>query len=77
MVDWNTEYLAAGGNRHPSAADWDPASGLLAFGADRNIATWSPLVWLVSDRQIRMAHYADRMMATKASRHCYVAILIL
>ena len=44
MVDWKTEYLAAGGNRHPSAADWDLASGLLAFGADRNIAIWSPLV---------------------------------
>lgn len=44
MVDWNIEYLAVGGNRHPSAADWDPASGLLAFGADRNVAIWSPLV---------------------------------
>ncbi|KAF6223434.1 hypothetical protein HO133_000277 [Letharia lupina] len=42
MVDWNTDYLAAGGNRHPSAADWDLASGLLAFGADRNVALWSP-----------------------------------
>ena len=49
MIDWNTEYLAAGGNRHPSAADWDLASGLLAFGADRNVAIWSPLVWLISD----------------------------
>ena len=48
MLDWNTEYLAAGGNRHPSAADWDPASGLLAFGTDRNVAIWSPLVWLIS-----------------------------
>lgn len=49
MVDWKTEYLAAGGNRHPSAADWDLGSGLLAFGADRNLAIWSPLVWLVSN----------------------------
>lgn len=70
MVDWNTDYLAAGGNRHPSAADWDLASGLLAFGADRNVALWSPLVRLISNRQIKIAHYADRMMATKASRHC-------
>jgi len=37
------EYLAAGANRHPSAADWDE-SGLLAFGADRNIALWNPQV---------------------------------
>jgi hypothetical protein len=36
-------YLAAGANRHPSAADWD-ASGILAFGADRNIALWRPQV---------------------------------
>lgn len=34
------EYVAAGGNRHPSAADW--ASGLLAFGAGINIALWNP-----------------------------------
>lgn len=34
------EYVAAGGNRHPSAADW--ASGLLAFGAGSNIALWNP-----------------------------------
>ncbi|CZR58957.1 related to ELP2-29 kDa subunit of elongator and elongating RNA polymerase II holoenzyme [Phialocephala subalpina] len=36
-----TEYLAAGANRHPSAADWD-ISGLLAFGADRSVALWQP-----------------------------------
>lgn len=34
------EYIAAGGNRHPSAADW--ASSLLAFGAGNNIALWNP-----------------------------------
>ncbi|KAM0722154.1 hypothetical protein Q7P37_001595 [Cladosporium fusiforme] len=34
------EYIAAGGNRHPSAADWAP--GLLAFGAGINIALWNP-----------------------------------
>ncbi|KAF2486147.1 WD40-repeat-containing domain protein [Neohortaea acidophila] len=34
------EYIAAGGNRHPSAADWAP--GLLAFGAGNNIALWNP-----------------------------------
>lgn len=34
------EYIAAGANRHPSAADW--ASSLLAFGAGNNIALWNP-----------------------------------
>lgn len=44
MVVFQTEYISAGGNRHPSAADWDVASGLLAYGTDKNIALWSPLV---------------------------------
>ena len=34
------QYVAAGGNRHPSAADWAP--GLLAFGASINVALWNP-----------------------------------
>ncbi|MCJ1367719.1 hypothetical protein MMC16_006853 [Acarospora aff. strigata] len=44
MVKIKTEYIAAGGNRHPAAADWDAESGLIAFGADRNIALWKPSV---------------------------------
>lgn len=76
MVDWNPEYLAAGGNRHPSAADWDLASGLLAFGADRNIAIWSPLVWLIFICQFKTAHCVDRMIVTKVSRRCYAVTLI-
>jgi hypothetical protein len=43
MMDLNAEYLAAGANRHPAAADWDE-NGILAFGADRNIALWRPQV---------------------------------
>jgi hypothetical protein len=43
MLQITANYLAAGANRHPSAADWDE-SGLLAFGADRNIALWRPQV---------------------------------
>lgn len=34
------DFIAAGGNRHPSAADWAP--GLLAFGAGNNVALWNP-----------------------------------
>ncbi|KUJ20166.1 WD40 repeat-like protein [Mollisia scopiformis] len=41
MTQLTAEYLTAGANRHPSAADWD-TSGLLAFGADRNVALWQP-----------------------------------
>lgn len=40
------EYISAGGNRHPAAADWDSKTGLLAFGADRNVALWQPKVCL-------------------------------
>jgi elongator complex protein 2 len=35
------EYLAAGANRQTAVADWS-ASGLLAFGADVNVALWQP-----------------------------------
>ncbi|TVY73321.1 Elongator complex protein [Lachnellula suecica] len=41
MLQITADYLAAGANRHPSAADWDE-SGLLAFGTDRNLALWRP-----------------------------------
>lgn len=47
MVDIKLDYISAGGNRNPSAADWDTASGLLAYAAERNIALWWPLVLLV------------------------------
>jgi len=40
MIVIATEYLAAGGNRHPSAADWQ--DDLLAFGSGNNIALWHP-----------------------------------
>ncbi|KAI9772883.1 MAG: hypothetical protein M1840_008765 [Geoglossum simile] len=43
MARVSTDFIAVGGNRHPSAADWDLQSGLLAFGADRNVALWNPL----------------------------------
>lgn len=47
MFDFRHEYIAVGGNRHPAAADWETISGLVAFGADCNVAIWSPLVLLL------------------------------
>ncbi|KAI0138408.1 WD domain-containing protein [Pestalotiopsis sp. NC0098] len=35
------EYLSVGANRHTAGADWS-GSGLVAFGADSNIALWQP-----------------------------------
>ncbi|KAK3116229.1 Elongator subunit elp2 [Teratosphaeriaceae sp. CCFEE 6253] len=40
IVAVTSKFIAAGGNRHPAVADW--ANGILAFGAGRNIAIWSP-----------------------------------
>ncbi|RDA83314.1 hypothetical protein CP532_6554 [Ophiocordyceps camponoti-leonardi (nom. inval.)] len=37
----SVEYLAVGANRHAAVADWS-RNGLLAFGADVNIALWRP-----------------------------------
>ncbi|KAI1404543.1 WD40 repeat-like protein [Hypoxylon fuscum] len=35
------EYLSAGANRHTAVADWGE-DGIVAFGADSNIALWRP-----------------------------------
>ncbi|KAB8237838.1 hypothetical protein ETB97_012885 [Aspergillus alliaceus] len=42
MVSVASDYICVGGNRHPAAADWDVQSGVLAFGADNNVALWDP-----------------------------------
>lgn len=47
MASVTTDYISVGGNRHPGAADWDVQSGVLAFGADINVALWEPLVWYI------------------------------
>lgn len=44
MASVATSYISVGGNRHPGAADWDVQSGVLAYGADNNVALWEPLV---------------------------------
>ena len=44
MIESKPIYLAAGANRNPAAADWDASTGILAFGSDRNIGLWEPLV---------------------------------
>lgn len=46
MVSITPDYISVGGNRHPAAADWDVESGVLAFGADNNVALWDPRVCL-------------------------------
>ena len=38
MAPLKAEYIAAGANRHPSAADW--WGGMLAFGTGWNVGIW-------------------------------------
>ena len=48
MVSITSDYISVGGNRHPAAADWDVQSGVLAFGADNNVALWDPKVRIIA-----------------------------
>lgn len=45
MANWvpEVEYLSTGANRHGAVADWS-VDGVLAFGADANVALWKPEV---------------------------------
>ncbi|KAI9797746.1 MAG: hypothetical protein M1835_006918 [Candelina submexicana] len=65
MVGVETEYIATGGNRHPSASDWDSVSGLLAFGADSNIALWNPLGQGHIGIHALLAGHSDKVNAVK------------
>ncbi|KAI5205197.1 WD40 repeat-like protein [Aureobasidium subglaciale] len=40
MASASLDFIAAGGNRHPCAADWNEV--LLAYGSGHNIALWKP-----------------------------------
>ena len=68
MIDCKLDYIAAGGNRHPSAADWDAESGLLAYGADRNVALWSPLVLHLLISHASPTDPVDRLRRSKVSK---------
>lgn len=56
MAHVDTEFIAIGANRNPTAADWSP-SGLLAFGAGRCIALWNPLVSKASTARPVLIYY--------------------
>ncbi|KAJ5362300.1 hypothetical protein N7541_003144 [Penicillium brevicompactum] len=65
MVGVTTDYISVGGNRHPGAADWDVQTGVLAFGADNNVALWDPLD--KSDRGIYslLVGHTDKVSAVR------------
>lgn len=76
MFEFNPEYLAAGGNKHPAAADWDAASSLFAYGADNNVALWKPLVVHLQLLGGIFTHWVDRMVSIEVSKPFYVGTLI-
>lgn len=61
------EYIAAGGNRHPSAADWD--SELLAFGTGNNIAIWNPQSAQNSGVSALLSGHTDVVNSVKLFKH--------
>ncbi|KAI9844114.1 MAG: hypothetical protein M1837_005828 [Sclerophora amabilis] len=69
MVRIEPDYIAVGGNRHPAAADWDTVSGILAFGADRNIALWDPLRRDQRGVHALLAGHTDKVNVVKFT-HC-------
>ena len=76
-METNGNYIASGGNRHPSSADWDVVSGLLAFGSDRNVAVWDPLVGSISN-QHKLKTLTDqriRVLIMRELRLCCQGIL--
>ncbi|KAM5439669.1 Elongator subunit elp2 [Microsporum ferrugineum] len=65
MVSITTDFISVGGNRNPAAADWHHQSGLLAFGANNNVAIWNP-----SDKNDRgvytlLVGHTDKVNAVK------------
>lgn len=75
MIEFKPEYLAAGGNKHPAAADWDVTSGVLAYGTDRNVALWKPVVVHVPPLDSSLTHSMDRTRTTRACMRYFVVIL--
>lgn len=53
--DLTVEHLAAGANRQTAVADWS-RTGLLAYGADCNIALWRPAVSFIEFTMISCFH---------------------
>jgi elongator complex protein 2 len=54
------EYLSAGANRHTAVADWSE-NGVVAFGADSNIALWQPVVSRIHELHSILTEHNDRI----------------
>ncbi|KAK2761381.1 hypothetical protein FQN54_001903 [Arachnomyces sp. PD_36] len=69
MVSFETEYINVGGNRHPAAADWNLHSGLLAYGADNNVALWDPTDKSGRGVYALLVSHTDKVNAVKFHTH--------
>lgn len=63
MATANLKYVAAGGNRQPSAADWN--SEILAYGSGNNIALWEPQHKHSSGVDTLLSGHTDAVNAVK------------
>ena len=70
MLEASVEYIAVGGNRHSAAADWDTTTGLVAFGSNRNVALWKPMV--STNEATHLLTCADCVDRMKQSTVCTV-----
>ncbi|CAD0105844.1 unnamed protein product [Aureobasidium uvarum] len=66
MAAAHLEYIAAGGNRHPCAADW--TEELLAYGSGHNIAIWRPESNSHQGVETLLAAHTDIVNAVKLFR---------
>ena len=74
MSSATLEYIAAGSNRHSSAADWAPSS--LAVSASNNIAIWVPEDECQRDITTLSAGHTNRVNCVKIVDHGEERILI-
>ena len=73
---WYLNYIAVGGNKHPAAADWDPRTGIVAYGSQSNIALWDPPVTIISPIHINQAHLVVSRAITGESQSYFGPIVI-
>lgn len=63
MASIRQDYIAAGGNRHPAAADWN--GDLLAYGSGNNVAIWKPLDSQLGGVSALLSGHKDAVNAVK------------
>jgi hypothetical protein len=63
----SVEYLATGANRQTAVSDWGKR-GIVAFGADINIALWRPQVSLTAPFSVKGINVNPRLTEETVGR---------